>query len=62
MCSKDSLMLLTADAQMLDELNVRCTAEGCGKVMQRGLLLSHSRTCQKAIMTCPDDECGLSVS
>ena len=48
--------------QMLDELNVRCTAEGCGKVMQRGLLLSHSRTCLKAIVTCPDDGCGLSVS
>lgn len=48
--------------RMLDELNVRCTAEGCGKVMQRGLLLSHSRTCQQAVITCPDDECGLSVS
>ena len=47
---------------MLDELNVRCTAEGCGKVMQRGLLLSHSRMCQQAVITCPDDGCGLSVS
>lgn len=46
---------------MLDELEVTCGAEGCGKVMQRGLLLSHIRTCARAIVTCGDDECGLSV-
>lgn len=48
--------------QMLDELKVRCAAEDCGQVMERGLLLGHLRTCQKAIVTCDDGDCGLSVS
>lgn len=47
---------------MLDELKVRCEAPGCAKVMERGLLLAHLRTCSQAIVTCGDTECGLSVS
>lgn len=47
---------------MLDELKVRCEAPGCSKVMERGLLLAHLRTCSQAIVTCGDTECGLSVS
>lgn len=46
---------------MLDELKVRCEAQGCGKVMQRGLLLSHLKSCTEAIVTCGDDQCGISV-
>ncbi len=47
---------------MLDELKVKCLAEGCGLEMQRGLLLGHIRTCPKSIITCPDGDCGISVS
>lgn len=47
---------------MLDELKVKCGAEGCGTVLQRGLLLAHLKTCSKAIVTCQDGDCGLSVS
>lgn len=47
---------------MLDELKVRCEAPGCSKVMERGLLLAHLRSCSRAIVTCGDNECGLSVS
>ena len=47
---------------MLDELKVKCMAEDCGQVLQRGLLLGHLRTCQMTIVTCQDDDCGLSVS
>lgn len=46
---------------MLDELKVRCCEEGCGEEMERGLLLSHLRTCSKAIVTCPDGDCGITV-
>jgi hypothetical protein len=46
---------------MLDELHVRCEADGCRKVMQRGLLLAHLRSCSQAIITCGDGDCGLSV-
>lgn len=46
---------------MLDELKVRCAAEGCEEVMQRGLLLAHSRSCLKGLVKCDDPECGLSV-
>nr|ODN99961.1 E3 ubiquitin-protein ligase NRDP1 [Cryptococcus depauperatus CBS 7855] len=47
---------------MLDELKVRCGAEGCGIVLQRGLLLAHLRTCPRAIVTCQDSDCGLSLT
>ncbi|GMK58326.1 hypothetical protein CspeluHIS016_0503580 [Cutaneotrichosporon spelunceum] len=47
---------------MLDELKVRCEAPGCAKVMERGLLLAHLRTCSQAIVTCGDNECGLSMA
>lgn len=47
---------------MLDELKVRCAAEGCGQVMERGLLLSHSKGCLKSLVLCHEPECGLSVS
>ncbi|WWC91595.1 uncharacterized protein L201_006541 [Kwoniella dendrophila CBS 6074] len=47
---------------MLDELKVKCVAEECGMVMERGLLLSHLRSCPKAIVTCQDGDCGLSMS
>lgn len=47
---------------MLDELKVKCGADGCGTVLQRGLLLAHLRTCPKAIVTCQGADCGLSVS
>lgn len=47
---------------MLDELKVKCGAEGCGTVLQRGLLLAHLKACSKAIVTCQDGDCGLSVS
>ncbi|WVN84967.1 uncharacterized protein L203_100104 [Cryptococcus depauperatus CBS 7841] len=47
---------------MLDELKVRCGAEGCGIVLQRGLLLAHLRTCPRAIVTCQDSDCGLSMT
>jgi hypothetical protein len=47
---------------MLDELKVRCAAVGCDEVMQRGLLLAHSRSCLKGWVKCDDPECGLSVS
>jgi len=47
---------------MLDELQVKCEAQDCGKVMQRGLLLAHLRSCSRAIVTCGDDQCGISVS
>ncbi|WVQ73093.1 hypothetical protein IAR50_002656 [Cryptococcus sp. DSM 104548] len=47
---------------MLDELKVRCGAEGCGMVLQRGLFLAHLRSCPQAIVTCVDDDCGLSMT
>ncbi|RXK36970.1 hypothetical protein M231_05734 [Tremella mesenterica] len=47
---------------MLDELKVRCAADDCGKVMQRGLLLAHVKTCQKTLVTCQGDDCGLSMA
>nr|XP_019044268.1 hypothetical protein I302_07552 [Kwoniella bestiolae CBS 10118]OCF23198.1 hypothetical protein I302_07552 [Kwoniella bestiolae CBS 10118] len=47
---------------MLDELKVRCAAEECGMVMQRGLLLAHLRSCPKAVVTCQDGDCGLSMA
>ncbi|CAK9779476.1 unnamed protein product [Cutaneotrichosporon oleaginosum] len=47
---------------MLDELKVRCEAPGCSKVMERGLLLAHLRTCSQAVVTCGDTECGLSMA
>ncbi|WWC71894.1 uncharacterized protein I206_105853 [Kwoniella pini CBS 10737] len=47
---------------MLDELKVSCAAEGCGSIMERGLLLSHLRNCTKAIITCKDGNCGLSMA
>ncbi|WWC64460.1 uncharacterized protein I303_107070 [Kwoniella dejecticola CBS 10117] len=47
---------------MLDELKVRCAAEECGAVMERGLLLSHLRSCPKTVVTCQDGDCGLSMS
>ncbi|KAL7418483.1 hypothetical protein Q5752_006941 [Cryptotrichosporon argae] len=46
---------------MLDELKVRCAAAGCGKVMQRGLLLPHLRTCTRSVIVCGEG-CGLSMS
>lgn len=46
---------------MLDELKVLCVSEGCGEVMQRGMLLSHSRGCAKGMVKCDDADCGLSV-
>ena len=48
--------------QMLDELKVRCAAPDCGKIMQRGLLLAHVKSCQKTLVTCQSDECGLSMA
>ncbi|OXG29375.1 E3 ubiquitin-protein ligase NRDP1 [Cryptococcus neoformans Bt15] len=47
---------------MLDELKVKCGADGCGTVLQRGLLLAHLRTCPKAIVTCQGGDCGLSMA
>ncbi|TYJ58444.1 hypothetical protein B9479_000650 [Cryptococcus floricola] len=47
---------------MLDELKVRCGADGCGMVLQRGLFLAHLRSCPQAIVTCRDDDCGLSMT
>lgn len=46
---------------MLDELKVRCEADGCGKVMERGLLLAHWKSCGNAVVSCDDDGCGISV-
>jgi hypothetical protein len=46
---------------MLDELKVKCAAEDCGVVMQRGLLLAHLRTCPMAVTMCEDGDCGLKV-
>lgn len=46
---------------MLDELKVKCAAEECGEVMQRGLLLGHSRGCQKVVVGCGNADCGLTV-
>lgn len=46
---------------MLDELKVKCAAENCGVVMQRGLLLAHLRTCPMAVQMCEDGDCGLKV-
>ncbi|WWD03579.1 hypothetical protein V865_001633 [Kwoniella europaea PYCC6329] len=47
---------------MLDELKVKCAAEDCGMEMQRGLLLAHLWSCPKAIITCQDGDCGLSMA
>ncbi|ORX40683.1 hypothetical protein BD324DRAFT_15568 [Kockovaella imperatae] len=47
---------------MLDELKVRCGSEGCGQIMQRGHLLGHVTTCQKAMIKCHEGECGLSMA
>ncbi|KAL1408620.1 hypothetical protein Q8F55_005433 [Vanrija albida] len=47
---------------MLDELKVRCDAEACGKVMERGLLLAHIRSCTAGVVTCGDEACGLSMT
>ena len=47
---------------MLDELQVRCGAPECSKIMQRGLLLSHVRFCTSSIVTCGEAECGLSMA
>ncbi|WVR00288.1 hypothetical protein IAU59_007431 [Kwoniella sp. CBS 9459] len=47
---------------MLDELKVRCVADDCGQVMQRGLLLSHIRSCPKTVITCGDADCGFSMA
>lgn len=47
---------------ILDETLVNCSNEGCGEIMQRGLLLSHSRSCQSGLVRCADDGCGLVVS
>ncbi|WOO82952.1 E3 ubiquitin-protein ligase NRDP1 [Vanrija pseudolonga] len=47
---------------MLDELKVRCDADSCGKVMERGLLLAHIRSCASGVVTCGDEACGLSMT
>lgn len=48
--------------QILDELEVRCDAEGCGKEMQRSQIVAHVRSCPKVTIQCSDGACEEHVS
>lgn len=47
---------------MLEELEVKCLGDECGYVTQRGLMISHTNVCAKAIVKCLNKACAKKVN